>query len=81
MQPPSTSDLRARKGRLIVSYPQIAAVLADLGYGYPAGRVRKVLTDHEVSAPLCAAVDEALDVIVARRRAVRDERERELATK
>ena len=81
MQPPSTSDLRARKGRLIVSYPQIAKALAELGYGYPAGRVRKVLTDHEVSAPLCAAVDEALDLIEDRRRAVRIERERDLTTR
>lgn len=59
MQTPA--DLRARKARLRLTYQQIADRAAGVGYPYPAGRIKKVLTEHEVSAPVCAAVAEVFD--------------------
>ena len=63
MQHAATADLRARKARLRASWKEIARAAEALGYPYSAGRIRKVVNDHEPSAPLLAAVDEALAAI------------------
>lgn len=79
--PPTPADLRARKGRLDVTYDHIERALADLGHPYKAVRVRKVLKGHEASAPLRSAVEAAFDLIEARRRNARVQREREMVVR
>ncbi len=76
MQPstvPTPADCRARKARLQLTYDEIAAALAALGYSYPAGRLRKIYTESEnYPDRVCAASWEAFDAIEERRRRAAD---------
>ena len=67
MQANTPADLRARKARLGVTYDEISAALAALGYAYKPSRLWKVFREHEVSAPVLQASAEALDAIEAGR--------------
>jgi len=72
MQPsPNARAVYKRKASLSrprarVTYGEIAAAAAALGFDYPVNRYEKVVAGHEVSQPVLDAAWAALDVIEER---------------